>query len=116
MRRINVMRMRRSEIAGEFVQRVVTDEDAGRHVQDTVFGVELPNRGPSASRIALAEDVRKIAVEQNLDPARVRAHGGRDAILARMRVHQTASTGFEPSAPWLRLLSTLSAPAPKAAI
>src|ERR1700730_1459167 len=39
MRRINEMRVRRSEIAGELVQCVVTDESAGRHVQHTVLGI-----------------------------------------------------------------------------
>src|SRR6266436_973242 len=32
MRRINIMRMRRSQIAGELVECVVTNESAGRHV------------------------------------------------------------------------------------
>jgi hypothetical protein len=49
MRRINEMRMRRSEIASELVQRVVTDERAGRRLQHTVFGVKFLNCGPSAS-------------------------------------------------------------------
>src|SRR6266436_9594551 len=43
MRRINEMRMRRSEIASELVQCVVTDESAGRHAQHTIFGVKFLN-------------------------------------------------------------------------
>src|SRR6202048_3388360 len=39
MRRINIVWMRRSEIAGELVQCVVTDESAARHVQHTVLGI-----------------------------------------------------------------------------
>src|ERR1700721_2307865 len=50
MRRINIVWMRRSEIAGELVQCVVTDESAGRHAQHTIFGVKLLNCGSSASR------------------------------------------------------------------
>lgn len=67
MRRINIVRMRRSEIAGKLVQCVVTDESAGRHAQHTIFGVEFLNCGPSASRITFTENFRKIAVEQRLD-------------------------------------------------
>src|SRR5258706_7947978 len=43
MRRINIMWMLRSEIAGELVQCVLTDESAGRHVQYTVIGIKFLN-------------------------------------------------------------------------
>jgi len=51
------MGMRRSEIAGELVQRVVTDENAGRHVHSTVLSVKFLNRGPSANRITFTKNV-----------------------------------------------------------
>jgi hypothetical protein len=82
------MRMRRSEIAGELVQCVVTNEDAGRHVQHAVFGVKFLNCGPSASRITFTENFRKVAVEQRLDTTHVCARGRRDALPAGMLVHQ----------------------------
>jgi hypothetical protein len=63
MRRINEMRMRRSEIASELVECVMTDERAGRRVEHTVFSVKFPNCGLSPSRIAFTENFRKIAVE-----------------------------------------------------
>jgi hypothetical protein len=86
--------MCRSEIAGELVQRGVTDESAGRRVQHTVLGIKFPNCAPSASRIAFAEYFRKIAVEQRLDTTHICAHRWRDAIvLAGMLVHR--------STPWL---------------
>jgi hypothetical protein len=62
MRRINIVGMRRSDIAGELVQCVVTDESAGRHAQHTIFGVKFLNCDHSASRITFTENFRKIAV------------------------------------------------------
>jgi hypothetical protein len=55
--------MRCPEIASELVQRVVANEDAGCDVHHTVFGLELPNCGPSARRITLTENLRKVAAE-----------------------------------------------------
>jgi hypothetical protein len=81
--------MRRSEIAGELVQCVVTDESAGRHTQHTIFSVKFLNCGPSASRIAFTENFRKIAVEQRLDTTHICAHGQRDALFTGMLVHQS---------------------------
>ena len=80
--------MRRSEIAGELVQCVVTDESAGRHAQHTIFGVKLLNCYPSASRVTFTENFRKIAVEQRLDTTHICAHARRDALFTGMLVHQ----------------------------
>src|SRR6202140_1664161 len=88
-RRINIMWMRRSEIAGELVQCVVTDESAGRHVQHTILRIKFLNCAPSASRITFTEYFRKIAVEQRLDTAHIYAHRWRDAILAGLLVHRS---------------------------
>jgi len=79
--RIDIIRMRRPEIAGELVQCLVTDKRAGRRVQHTVFGVKVADCGPPASGITFAENFRKIAVEQRLDTPHIRAHRGRDAPL-----------------------------------
>ena len=89
MRRINIVWMRRSEIAGELIQCVVTDESARRHVQHTVLGIKFLNCAPSASRITFTEYFRKIAVEQRLDTTHIYAHRWRDAILAGMLVHRS---------------------------
>src|SRR5258707_8812910 len=89
MRRINIVWMRRSEIAGELVQCVETDESAGRHVQHTVLGIKFLNCAPSASRITFTEYFRKIAVEQRLDTTRTYAHRRRNAVLAGMLVHRS---------------------------
>jgi hypothetical protein len=83
------MWMRRSEIAGELVQCVVTDEGAGRHVQHTVLGIKFLNCASSASRITFTEYFRKIAVEQRLDATHIYAHRWRDTILAGMLVHRS---------------------------
>src|ERR1700722_19553061 len=88
MRRINIVLMCRSEIAGELVQCVVTDESAGRYVEHTVLGIKLPDSAPSASRIAFTEYFRKIAAKQGLDTTHIWARRGRDAILAGMLAHR----------------------------
>src|SRR6202161_3400756 len=89
MRRINIVGMRRSEIAGELVQCVVTDESAGQHVQHTVLGIKFLNCAPSATRITFTEYFRKIAVEQRLDTPHIDAHRRRDAIPAGTLVHRS---------------------------
>src|SRR5258708_24814569 len=89
MRRINIVWMRRSEIAGELVQCVVTDESARRHIQHTVLGIKFPNGAPSASRITFTEYFRKIAVEQRLDTTHIGAHRWREAILTGMLFHRS---------------------------
>src|ERR1700722_4486819 len=86
------MGMRRSEIAGEFVQRVVTNKNAGRHVQYAVFGIKPPNSGPSARRITFTENFLKIAVEQGLDTTHVRAHGQQGAPVTRLRGNQRGTS------------------------
>src|SRR5712675_2741810 len=89
MRRINIVWMRRSEIAGELVQCVVTDESARRHIQHTVLGIKFLNCAPSASRISFTEYFRKIAVEQRLDTTNIYAYRWRDSVLAGMPVHRS---------------------------
>src|SRR5262245_60292324 len=88
MRRINEVRMRRSEITGELVQCGMTDDRAGRHVYHTVFSVKFRNCGPSPSWITFTENFRKIAIEQPLDAAHICARGRRNAGLAGMLIHQ----------------------------
>src|ERR1700736_1613887 len=90
MRRIGIVWMRRSEIAGELVQRVVTGESSGGHVQHTVLGIKLLNCAPSASRITFTEYFRKIAVEQRLDTTHIYAHRWWNAVLVGMLVHRSS--------------------------
>src|SRR6476646_1856547 len=51
MRRIDKMGMRRSKVASELVQCVVTNKRDRRHVQHTVLGIKFLNCGPSANGI-----------------------------------------------------------------
>src|SRR3954453_23460283 len=62
VRRIDIVGMRRSEIAGELVQCIVTGESTGWYAQHTVFSVKFLNRCPSARRITFTKNFRKIAV------------------------------------------------------
>ena len=63
-RRVREVRMRRTQITCEFVQRVMADEDAGLHVQDTVIGVEFLDRRATASGVSLAENLLEVSVQQ----------------------------------------------------
>jgi hypothetical protein len=56
MRRVREVRVRRSQITGEFIHRVVADENAGRHVQDAAIGVEFLDRGSTAGSVTFAKD------------------------------------------------------------
>ena len=84
------MGMRRPEIAGELVRCVVTNENAGRHVKHTVFGVKCLNCGPSAILIAFAENFSKIAVEQRLDDTHICSHGRRQQFVGVARADAIA--------------------------
>ena len=53
--------------AGEFVEGLTPNKPAGRHIQRTVFGIELVNRRAAAHGVAFAEDLLKIAVKQFVD-------------------------------------------------
>ena len=75
MRRINIMGMHRSKIAGEFVQCVV---------------VKLLNCDPSAGGITFTENFRKIAAEQRLYSAHICAHRRRDGFLTGTLAHHRA--------------------------
>jgi len=61
MRRVREVRVRRSQITGESIHRVMADENAGRHVQDAVIGVDFLDRGPTAGSVTFAEDLLKVA-------------------------------------------------------
>jgi len=66
VRCIREVRMRRTQITCEFVQRVMADEDAGLYVQDTVIGVEFLDCRATASGISLAENLLEVSVQQFL--------------------------------------------------
>src|SRR5258705_10299581 len=64
MRRVREVRVRRSQITSEFVERVMADENTGRCVQNAVIGVESLDRHSTAGRVTLAEDLLKVAMKQ----------------------------------------------------
>ena len=67
VRGVNEVRVGRAEIASKFVEGFEADEYAGRHIQHTVFGIEVLNRCSAARHITLAEDFLKVAVKQFAD-------------------------------------------------
>ncbi len=49
MRGVHETRVSGSEVSGEFVQRVVANQDVVRYVEDTVVGVELFDGGAATA-------------------------------------------------------------------
>jgi hypothetical protein len=80
----------------------VSNESAGRHARHAVFGVKFLNCGPSASRITVSENFRRVAVEQRLDTTHICTHGQRDAFLPCLRGHD-AVVGAIAKQQWLKL-------------
>jgi hypothetical protein len=67
MRGVNEVRVSRAEIARKLVEGFAPYERAGRHIQHAVFGIEFVDRGAAAGRVALAEDLLKVAMKQFVD-------------------------------------------------
>jgi hypothetical protein len=51
-----------TQVTCELVQCVVSDENAGRHIEDAVSGVEFLDCRTTAGGIAFAEDFLEVAV------------------------------------------------------
>ena len=64
------MRVRRAQVAGEFVQGIVPDENSRRHVEHAVVRIQLQNRGTTAGGIPLAKDLLKVSVQELVNPFR----------------------------------------------
>jgi hypothetical protein len=56
--------MGRAKFPCEFVQCVVSNEDAWRNVEHAVVCVELFDGGAPAGRVTLAEDLLKVSIEK----------------------------------------------------
>jgi hypothetical protein len=61
--RVPEVRMGRAQVSCELVPRVAPDEDADRHIEDAVLGVELLDAGATAG--GDAEDLLKVAVQDS---------------------------------------------------
>ena len=62
MRRVCEVRMSRPQISCELVQCIVPDEDAARHIEDAIIGVELLDCRTTAGGFTFAENLLEIAV------------------------------------------------------
>jgi hypothetical protein len=62
--------MRGTELACELVDRLAADNDAWRHIQGGVLRPELIDCGAPPLRIALAENLLKVATKQFVDSIR----------------------------------------------
>jgi hypothetical protein len=56
--------MGRAKFPCEFVQCVVSNEDARRNVEHAVVCVELFDGGAPAGRVTLAEDLLKVSIQK----------------------------------------------------
>ena len=61
--RVCEVRVGRAQVFCELVQRVAPDENADRHIEDAVLGVELLDDGATAGGVAFAEDLLEVAVQ-----------------------------------------------------
>ena len=56
------MRVSRTQVSCELVHCVVPDENAGRHIEDAVIGVELLDCRATAGGVAFTENLLEVAV------------------------------------------------------
>jgi hypothetical protein len=62
-RGVGEMRMRRTQLARELVQRVVSDENTGRDIYLAIVGVEFLDCRAAPGGVAFAEDFLKVTVQ-----------------------------------------------------
>jgi hypothetical protein len=60
--------MSRAQVTRELIQCIASDVNAGRHVEDTVIGVEVLDRRTTASGVAFAENLLQISIQQFTNP------------------------------------------------
>ena len=58
VRRVRKVRVGRTEITSKFVEGFTPNKRAGRHIEHTVFGIELVDRRAATHRVAFAEDLK----------------------------------------------------------
>jgi hypothetical protein len=63
VRRVRKVRVSRTQVSCKLVQCVVPGEHAGRHIEDTVFGVELFNCRTAARGVAFTKYLLEVAGE-----------------------------------------------------
>src|ERR1700691_3220893 len=73
VRRVYEVRVSRTQVSCELVQCVVPDQDAGRHVEGAVCGIELLDCRTTVAGVAFPEDLLEVAIEQFMNPVRHRA-------------------------------------------
>jgi hypothetical protein len=56
--------MGRTELPGELVHGVVSDNDAILNVDHAIVGIEVFDGGAAASRITLPEDLLKVSIKK----------------------------------------------------
>jgi hypothetical protein len=62
VRRVREVRVSRTQVSCELVQCVVSDKNAGRHIEDAVIGVELLDCRTTAGGVAFTKNLLEVAV------------------------------------------------------
>jgi hypothetical protein len=62
VRRIREVRVSRTQVSRELIQCVMSDENAGRRIEDAVVGVELLDCRTTAGGVAFTENLLEVAV------------------------------------------------------
>jgi hypothetical protein len=62
VRCVHEVSVSRTQVSCELVQCVVPDENAGRHFEDAVIGVELLDCRTTAGGVAFTENLLEVAV------------------------------------------------------
>jgi hypothetical protein len=70
VRRVHKVRVSRTQVSCEAVQCVVADENAGRHIEDAVIGVEFLDCRTTAGSVAFTENLLEVAGQQFMNPVR----------------------------------------------
>ncbi len=72
VRRVRELRVSRTQVSRELIQCVVSNENAGRHIEDAVIGVELLDCLATADGVAFTENLLEVAVQKFTNPIRHR--------------------------------------------
>ncbi len=84
---VDEVRMGGAEFAGEFVERLASDEDPGRRINLGILGVEFSDGRAPARCVTFAENFLKVAIQEFADSI---AHGDPLRVYSLGRVDKIA--------------------------
>jgi len=63
VRHVGEVRVRRAQIAGEFVQRIMPDQNSWRQIDHAVRRIQPLNRSTTAGGISFAKNLLKVSAQ-----------------------------------------------------